>query len=94
MGMLSATGQVMFAHIKELVPTDLTARAMTGVNFFVMLGGAVFTQLIGLVIGDDPSNLKGPGDFAPAWYLGAGSMFLATIFYFFTTESNVLRRME
>jgi MFS family permease len=93
-GMLSATGQVMFAHIKELVPTDLTARAMTGVNFFVMLGGAVFTQLIGLVIGDDPSNLKGPGDFAPAWYLGAGSMFLATIFYFFTTESKVLRGTE
>jgi predicted MFS family arabinose efflux permease len=93
-GMLSATGQVMFAHIKELVPTDLTARAMTGVNFFVMLGGAVFTQLIGLVIGADPSNLKAPGDFAPAWYLGAGSMFLATIFYFFTTESKVLRRME
>jgi predicted MFS family arabinose efflux permease len=93
-GMLSATGQVMFAHIKELVPTDLTARAMTGVNFFVMLGGAVFTQLIGLVIGDDPSNLKRPGDFASAWYLGAGSMFLAAIFYFFTTESKVLRRME
>ena len=87
-GMLSATGQVMFAHIKELVPTDLTARAMTGVNFFVMLGGAVFTQLIGLVIGDDPANLKGPGDFAPAWYLGAGSMILATIFYLFTMRAG------
>lgn len=93
-GMLSATGQVMFAHIKELVPTGLTARAMTGVNFFVMLGGAVFTQLIGLVIGDDPATLKGPGDFTPAWYLGAGSMVLATVFYLFTTESKVLRRME
>jgi len=92
-GMLSATGQVMFAHIKELVPTQLTARAMTGVNFFVMLGGAVFTQLIGLVIGDDPSNLKRPGDFAPAWYLGAVSMFLATVFYLFTTESKVLRKV-
>ncbi len=89
-GMLSATGQVMFAHIKELVPTGLTARAMTGVNFFVMLGAAVFTQLIGLVIGDDPATLKGPGDFAPAWYLGAGSMILATVFYLFTTESKVM----
>jgi len=94
MGMLSATGQVMFAHIKELLPTDLTARAMTGVNFFVMLGGAVFTQLIGLVIGDDPSTLKGPSDFSPVWHLGTATMFLATIFYFFTNESNVLRRTK
>jgi predicted MFS family arabinose efflux permease len=93
-GMLSATGQVMFAHIKELMPGDLTARAMTGVNFFVMLGGAVFTQLIGLVIGDDPASLKSPGDFDPAWYLGAASMILAAMVYLFTTESRVLRRME
>lgn len=90
-GVISATANVMFAHVRELFPPEMGARAMTGVNFFVMLGAAAFTQIIGFVVGDGPSELSRPDAFKPAWLLGAGSMFLAAVLYLFTPDSSALR---
>ncbi|UCF84139.1 MAG: MFS transporter, partial [Desulfobacteraceae bacterium] len=33
-GFVASPGHIALAHIKELVPVEMTARAMTGVNFF------------------------------------------------------------
>lgn len=93
-GVISATANVMFAHIRELFPPEMAARAMTGVNFFVMLGAAVFTQIIGFFIGDGPSALNRPEAFGPAWILGGCSMALAAVLYLFTPDSKVLRGKE
>lgn len=86
LGFAAGPGQIMYAHIKELVPGTLTARAMTWVNLFTMLGGAVFSQLLGWVIGGEPASLHGPAGFRPVWFLGAGCLFLVTILYYLTRE--------
>jgi MFS family permease len=93
-GIISATANVMFAHIRELFPPEMAARAMTGVNFFVMLGAAVFTQIIGFVVGDGLSGLDRPEAFRPAWILGACSMGAAGVLYLFTPDSKALRPPE
>ena len=37
----------MYAHIKERMPVELAGTAMTGINFFTMIGVAVFLQGLG-----------------------------------------------
>lgn len=90
LGFVSGPGQIMYAHIKELVPPSMIARAMTGINLFTMLGAAAFTQILGMVISSDPTSMRGPEGFAPAWYLGAGALGLAAFLYFWTPEGGKL----
>jgi len=91
MGVIAATAQVMFAHIKEIMPPEMTARAMTGVNFFVMLGGAAITQILGLFLGHDPLALRGVETFTPIWIFGGSILSLAAFVYLFTPDSRALR---
>ncbi len=46
-GLVSGSGQVMYAHIKEQMPRANAGLAMTGINFFTMAGVAVFLQGLG-----------------------------------------------
>jgi sugar phosphate permease len=50
LGCFMSFGMVVFSHIKELFDTRMAATAMTAINFFTMMGGAVFTQGMGRVI--------------------------------------------
>jgi nitrate/nitrite transporter NarK len=50
LGVSSAFGQVMYAHIKGLMPAQMTGTALTGVNLFTMLGGATFLHGMGWVV--------------------------------------------
>jgi sugar phosphate permease len=50
LGCFMSFGMVVFSHIKELFDTRMAATAMTAINFFTMMGAAVFTQGMGRVI--------------------------------------------
>ena len=50
-------------------------------NVFTMLGGAVFTQILGLAVGGDPANFTSPADFAPIWWVGGISLGVASVLY-------------
>ena len=50
LGCFMSFGMVVFSHIKELFDTRMAATAMTAINFFTMMGAAVFTQGMGTVI--------------------------------------------
>lgn len=50
MGCGSSTMQIMFSHIKELMPKEMAGRSMTAINFFNMLGPAVFLYAFGKVL--------------------------------------------
>ena len=54
MGLVSGPGQIMYSHIKELVPSDVMATAMTGINLFTMLGAAFLMQAMGLLVEAGP----------------------------------------
>lgn len=44
LGAVSSTGGIMYSHIKERMPFQMAGTAMTGINFFTMIGPAVFLQ--------------------------------------------------
>ncbi len=91
MGFVAAPGQILYAHIKELLPPPMIAQAMTAVNLFTVLGAGVMTQLLGLVLSGEPSCLVGPDGFRPLWIVGAlvlGGSFIA---YAFVPDSRALR---
>ncbi|KIX14581.1 MFS transporter [Dethiosulfatarculus sandiegensis] len=93
-GFFSGPGQIMYAHIKELAPPEMTARAMTGINLFTMMGSAIFTQALGLVIQGDPKGITGPEGFAPIFYVGAACLALVTVLYLFTPDARALKNRK
>lgn len=89
-GFTSASGQILYAHMKELLPPAMIAQAMTSVNLFTILGVGIMTHLLGSVLGGDPSSLHGPEAFRSLWYLGAVTLSLVCILYSFVPDSKAL----
>ncbi|HVN95121.1 MAG TPA: MFS transporter [Syntrophorhabdaceae bacterium] len=49
-GFASGFGMLAYSHIKELFPLTMSGTVIAGINFFVMVGGALFMQIIGVII--------------------------------------------
>ncbi len=92
MGLVSGPGQIMYSHIKELVPSEAMATAMTGINLFTMLGAAFLMQAMGLLVEAGPRGLSHPEAFRPAWYLCVAGLSLSGVIYMFIPDSQVLKR--
>lgn len=43
-GFFTSAGSIMYAHIKERTPIEMAGAAMTGINFFTMVGVAFFCR--------------------------------------------------
>jgi MFS family permease len=66
-GLASASGMHVYAHIKALVPKEMAGAAMSGTNFFTMMGPAVFLQGLGIAMqGLYPEASRGPEAFGTA----------------------------
>lgn len=91
-GFCSAPGQIMYAHVKELVPGPVQGTAMTGINLFTMLGPAVVMQVAGWLVAARPDQLKDPAAFGPAWRFMAAGLAVAGLFYLFAPDSRQARR--
>jgi len=50
LGLFTASGQLMYAQVKELFSPEMAGAAMTGINFFNMLGPAFFLQFLGIAM--------------------------------------------
>jgi sugar phosphate permease len=87
-GFSAGTANVLFAHIKDLMPLELAGVAMTGINFFTMLGAAVFVQGLGsLMQRFYPAAALGISAFRSAFLLCAAVLLLAAILYLFTRDA-------
>lgn len=91
LGFFAAPGQIMYAHIKELVPEKLASQAMTAVNLFTVLGAAAMTQLIGLVMPPHPAQIISVHDFLGMWLIGGVALGLACLFYIRVPESSAFK---
>ncbi len=91
LGLLAAPGQIMYPHIKELVPPEVMGTATTGINLFTMLGPAFITQAMGLVVTAGPQGLSSPEGFAPAWVLCAAGLGLSGFLYLLVPDSRTLK---
>jgi sugar phosphate permease len=84
-GMFRSAGLLMYPHIKELVHLNTAGAAMAGVNFFTMVGPAVFLQGLGhLMQALYPEASRGPQAFRAAFYLCTGCLAAISFLYIFT----------
>lgn len=88
LGMFGSFGIVMYAHIKERMPNDMTGMALTGVNLFTMLGGAALLQGMGWVVERwAHAEALGTAQYERAFLACAAGVALALVLYTFTRES-------
>ena len=91
-GFFNASGMLMYPHIKEMMPPQMAGVAMTGINFFNMIGPAVFLQGLGSLMQTlYPDASRGPQAFDTAFILCSVSLAVAILLYFFTAEKRLGR---
>jgi sugar phosphate permease len=91
-GFFNAAGLLMYPHIKEMMPLEMAGVAMTGINFFNMIGPAVFLQGLGsLMQALYPDASRGPEAFNAAFKMCSVCLVIATTLYFFTREKRLDR---
>ncbi len=89
-GFCNATGLLMYPHIKELMPLEMSGTAMTGINFFTMIGPAVFLQGLGILMQTlYPEASLGPEAFNAAFTVCIISLLLVLVLYFFTRQRKL-----
>jgi sugar phosphate permease len=87
-GLFGSAGPLMYAHIKDLMPIEMAGTAMTGINFFNMIGPAVFLQGIGSFMQHFyPHASRGPDAFTAALILCAACLGVTSMLYLFTREN-------
>jgi MFS family permease len=90
MGFVGAFGQVVYAHIKELMPEEMAGRAMASINFFVFAGAGVFLHGLGSVLGSGGLGGLAEGSaFVSAFMWCVAALFVATVLYCFSRDVKV-----
>ena len=84
-GIASASGMHVYAHIKALVPKEMAGAAMSGTNFFTMMGPAMFLQGLGIAMqGLYPEASRGPEAFSTALLICVVCQAAIGVLYLFT----------
>lgn len=84
-GLAASGGMLMYPHIKDLMPHEMSGAAMSGINFFNMLGPAVFLQGLGILMQHlYPAASRGPAAFDASFLLCMVCLLGATSLYLFT----------
>jgi sugar phosphate permease len=87
-GLSRSAGSIMYTHIKERMPLETAGTAMTGINFFTMIGAAFFLQAMGgLMEVLHPEAPMGAASFHDVLMVCAGCLALIFAAYCFTRES-------
>ena len=83
-GLVSSGGMLMYPHIKDLMPQAMAGAAMTGINFFNMLGPAVFLQGLGILMQHlYPDASRGPAAFDASFVLCLVCLASVAVLYLF-----------
>lgn len=88
-GFFASAGMIMYAHIKELMPLSQAGTAMTGINFFTMIGPAIFLQGLSFLMQHFyPADALGPAAFKAAFGLCVVCLVGVVILYAFTKDTR------
>lgn len=89
-GFSNAINHISYAHIRELMPNEMSGTAMTAVNFFTMMGGGLFIHGLGSVIERMTPNLSSGGEaYRTAFLICFGALLMSLALYFTTRDSTV-----
>jgi len=87
LGIFNSSGGIMYTHIKEKMPLDKSGMAMTGVNFFTMIGPAVFLQGLGFIMQSAfPANALSAAAFHATFLLCGLCLAVVAALYLFTGD--------
>ncbi len=87
-GVAGSAGGLMYTHIKEIMPLEKAGTAMTGINFFTMIGAAAFLQGLGRYMQSFYSdNPFGASAFQGIFVFCAACLLVVSILYGFTRNS-------
>jgi sugar phosphate permease len=82
-------GTLMYVQMKEIMPLRMAGTAMTGVNFFTMVGAAFFLQILGgLMQSLHPEASRSLPAFHTAFLLCAAFMASVSFSYLFTRDTR------
>jgi hypothetical protein len=77
------------------MPEEMSGTAMTGINFFTMIGAGVFIQGLGGVIKQVSGDLEGGGEaYATAFLICSAALLASAALYFTTRDSRVMASHE
>lgn len=86
-------GTLMFVQVKEIMPLRMAGTAMTGVNFFTMVGAAFFLQILGgLMQSYYPEASQSLPAFHTAFLLCAALTTSVSVVYLFTQDPRAQAR--
>jgi len=87
-GLVRSSGMLMYVHIKESMPVEMAGTAMTGINFFTMIGPAFFLQGLGVLMQSlYPESSRGPEAFTASFLFCAGCYLLVGLAYLLTRDT-------
>jgi len=88
-GLIRSSGLLMYVHIRESMPIEMAGTAMSGINFFTMIGPAFFLQGLGMFMQTRyPEASRGPEAFTASFVLCACCCLLVGLLYLFTRETR------
>ena len=90
LGLTSSFGQVVYAHVKDVMPARMSGMAMTAVNFFVMLGAATYLHAMGWMLDRTalPGGARTAAGYQGAFLLAGGSVAVAFLLYLLTRDAR------
>jgi len=95
LGIFRASGLLMYTHIKELAPLEMSGTAMTGINFFTMMGSAIFLHGMGIFMQHFyPDAPRGPDAFCASFLICAVCLACASVLYIFTRDRDSAHKKE
>jgi nitrate/nitrite transporter NarK len=93
LGFFASFNQISYAHIKELMPEEMSGTAMAGINFFTMLGAGVFMHGLGGVIKQISGDLTQNGQaYSTAFMICSVALFVSAGVYLTTRDSTREKR--
>jgi len=88
-GFSAGNANILFTHIKECMPIQLAGVSMTGINFFTMMGAAVFIHGIGTLMQHlYPNDSMSLDAFRSAFLVCALFLLIGVVLYFFAKDTT------
>jgi MFS family permease len=94
LGVASSTGGIMYTQIKEQMPPEITGTAITGINFFNMVGPAAFLSGLSVFMQRTyPLDSLGADAFQSVFLICSAFLGAAAVFYLWTNDTKAPKRM-
>ena len=89
-GIASSFAQVLYAHVKDVMPARMAGMAMTGTNFFVMLGAASYLHAMGWLLDRTAAagGARTAAGYETAFLIAGGTVLASFLAYLGTRDAR------